>query len=123
VADPLFTRLQATAQRLITKYGQAGTIRRISPPDPVLGGDGTTVDYACKLFPATYDRRYVDGANILASDKQLYIGSISIGVSPKVGDVAIGADGMEYLIVHDDPNNYDGQTNVVFICQGRTVSP
>ncbi|WP_017993938.1 hypothetical protein [Rhizobium leguminosarum] len=122
MADPLFTRLQSVAQRLITKYGQAGKVRRVTPPDPVTGGDGTPTDYNCRLFPATYDRRYVDGTNILASDKQLYIGSIGIGVSPKVGDVAIGADGTEYHIVHDDPNNYDGQVNVVFICQGRTAT-
>ncbi|WP_416066100.1 hypothetical protein ACK9YZ_07035 [Rhizobium sp. ZK1] len=121
MTDPLYTRLQATAQRLITKYGQAGTIRRITPSDPVTGGDGTTRDYPCRLFPAGYDRRYVDGTNILASDKQLYIGSIGIGVSPKVGDVAIGADGTEYHIVHDDPNNYDGVTDVVFITQGRVA--
>lgn len=115
----VYGRLQATAQRLITKYGQAGNIRRIAPPDPVTGGDGAPTDYPCRLFPASYDRRYVDGANILASDKQLYIGSIGIGVSPKVGDVAIGADGTEYHIVNDDPNNYDGMTSVVFIVQGR----
>jgi hypothetical protein len=121
VADPLFTRLQATAQRLITKYGQPGKMRRVTPPDPISGGDGTPTDYDCRLFPATYDRRYVDGTNILASDKQLYIGSIGLAVLPQVGDLAIGADGTEYLIVDDDPNNYDGVTNVVFICQGRTA--
>jgi hypothetical protein len=49
VADPLYTRLQATAQRLITKYGEAGSIRRIAPPDPVTGGDGTPTDYPCRL--------------------------------------------------------------------------
>jgi hypothetical protein len=122
MANPLYTRLQATAQRLLTKYGQAGIIRRIAPPDPVNGGDGTQTDYPCRMFPASYDRRYVDGTTILASDKQIYIGSIGLGVSPQVGDLAIGADGTEYLIVDDDPNNYDGVTNVVFICQGRTAT-
>ncbi|TBE49201.1 hypothetical protein ELH06_08520 [Rhizobium ruizarguesonis] len=117
----VFIKLQVTATRLITKYGQAGTIRRIAPPDPVTGGDGTPTDYPCRLFPATYDRRYVDGTNILASDKQLYIGSIGIAVSPKVGDLAIGADGTEYHIIADDPQNYDGVVNVVYIVQGRTV--
>ncbi|MBX4870586.1 hypothetical protein HJA85_27065 [Rhizobium bangladeshense] len=121
MSNPLYTRLQATAKRLIEKYGQAGNIRRITPPDPVTGGDGTATDYPCRLFPASYDRRYVDGTNILASDKQLYIGAIGIGVSPKVGDVAIGADGTEYHIVHNDPNNYDAVTNVVFIVQGRIL--
>ncbi len=38
--SPLYIRLQGTAQRLITKYGQVGTIRRIAPRDPVTGGDG-----------------------------------------------------------------------------------
>ncbi len=76
-------------------------------------------DYPCRMFPAAYDRKYVDGTNILTSDKQLYIGSIGLGVSPRVGDVAIGADGTEYHVIHDDPNNYDGMTNVVFILLGR----
>jgi hypothetical protein len=71
------------------------------------------------MFPAAYDRKYVDGTNILASDKQLYIGSIGLGVPPRVGDVAIGVDGTEYHIIHDDPNNYDGMTNFVFILLGR----
>ncbi|MBY5657178.1 hypothetical protein HFO40_20165 [Rhizobium leguminosarum] len=116
-----YGRFARLAQRLITKYGQAGKIRRMTPPDPINGGDGTAADYDCRLFPAAYDRRYVDGTNILASDKQLYIGSIGIGVSPKVGDLAIGADGTEYHIVHDDPNNYDGVTNIVHIVQGRVA--
>ncbi|MBX4920993.1 hypothetical protein HJA76_14975 [Rhizobium bangladeshense] len=120
MSNPLYTRLQATAKRLIEKYGQAGNIRRIAPPDPVTGGDGTPTDYPVKLVPMTYDQRYVDGSNVRASDRQLYISSVGLAIKPTVGDQAVTADGVSYHIIAADPNNYDGITDVVFIVQGRT---
>ncbi|WP_027685063.1 hypothetical protein [Rhizobium leguminosarum] len=118
MADPLYIRLQATAQRLITKYGQTGSIKRIMPPDPVLGGDGTETLYTAKLVPMTYDQRYINGTTILTTDRQIYISSVGLAVVPRVGDIAI-AGGVEYNVIAADPNNYDGVTNVVFIVQGR----
>lgn len=120
MTNALYARLQATAQRLIAKYGQAGVIRRVTPPDPVTGGDGTPVDYPCIMVPMTYDHRYIDGTNIRSSDRQLYISSVGLSIKPTVGDQALTADGTAYHIVAADPNNYDGVTDVVFIVQGRT---
>src|SRR4051812_15674762 len=111
MTDALYTRLQATAQRLIKKYGQAGTIRRITPPDPVTGGDGTSTEYLCSLVPMSYDQRYIDGTNIRASDRQLYISGVGLAIKPTVGDEAVTADGVVYHIVAADPNNYDGVTD------------
>ncbi|MBY3228547.1 hypothetical protein [Rhizobium laguerreae] len=122
MADPLYTRLQATAQLLITKYGQAGKIRRVTPPDPINGGDGTSTDYDCRLFPMIYDQRYVDGTSIRSSDRQIYIGSVGLAVKPTVGDQVLTVDGTAYHIVAGDPNNYEGVTDVVFIMQGRAIS-
>lgn len=48
-----YTNLQATAERLIERFGQTCTIKRITPPDPVLGGDGTPVEYTAKLVPTS----------------------------------------------------------------------
>ncbi|QIG67253.1 hypothetical protein EVB37_017 [Rhizobium phage RHph_TM3_3_3] len=121
MTNALYTRLQATAQRLITRYGQSGVIRRVTPPDPVTGGDGTPSDYPCILVPMTYDQRYVDGTNVRSADRQLYISSVGLAIKPTVGDQAVTADGTAYHIVASDPNNYDGVTDVVFICQGRTA--
>jgi len=118
MSNPLFARLQATAQRLISKFGQHGTIKRLGSVDPVEGGDPVPVEYQATLVPMTYDQRYVNGTTILTSDRQIYISSVGLAIVPTVGDVVV-AGGVDYHIVAADPNNYDGITNVVFICQGR----
>ena len=118
MANALYTRLQATAQRLITKYGQNGTVKRDTPPDPILGGDGTVTPYPATLVPMTYDQRYIDGTMILAIDPQIYISSVRLPIVPQVGDI-VSAGGVDYHIVNPDPKNFDGVTNVVFIVQGR----
>lgn len=115
-----YGRPQATAHKLIIKFGQPGSITRTTSPDPVLGGEGTRVEFPATLVPMTYDQRYINGTTILTTDRQIYISSVGLAVVPQVGDIVV-AGGVEYLIVHDDPNNYDGQINVVFICQGRTA--
>ncbi|MBX5190129.1 hypothetical protein HJB86_14560 [Rhizobium sp. NZLR3b] len=115
-----YARLQAIAQRLIEKFGQTGTVTRIAPPDPVLGGDPVETAYPAKLVPMSYDQRYVDGTNIRASDRQIYISSVGLAIKPTVGDEAVTADGIAYHVIAADPNNYDGITDVVFIVQGRT---
>ncbi|RKD68976.1 hypothetical protein [Rhizobium sp. WW_1] len=121
MANALYTRLQATAKRLIEKYGQTGAIKRISPPDPIEGGEGSTISYPAKLVPMSYDQRYVDGTTILANDRQVYVSSVGLAVVPQVGDI-VSAGGVDYRVINADPNNYDGVTNVVFIVQGRIVA-
>jgi len=113
-----YAKTQATADRLIKRFGQVGAIKRTTPPDPILGGDGTTTSYPATLVPMTYDARYVNGTTIISSDRQIYVSSVGLGIIPKVGDV-ITAGGIDYHVVAIDPQNYDGVTNVVFVVQGR----
>lgn len=102
----------------IAEVGQVGAIKRTTPPDPILGGDGTTTSYPATLVPMTYDARYVNGTTIISSDRQIYVSAVGLAIVPAVGDV-VTAGGVDYRIVATDPNNFDGATNVVFICQGR----
>lgn len=118
--NPLYTRLQVTAHRLMEKYGQSGTIKRLGPPDPIFGGDPVPVEYPATLVPMTYDQRYIDGMNITSADRQIYISSVGLAIVPRVGDIAT-AGGVDFHIVNADPQNYDGLTNVVHIVQGRIV--
>lgn len=118
MANDFYVRMQATANRLISKRGQLGTVTRITPPDPVEGGDGTETPYPAKLVPMTYDQRYIDGTNITTADRQIYISSVGLAIEPAPGDI-VTAGGVTYHIIAGDPNNYDGITNVVFIVQGR----
>ncbi len=64
MANPIYARLQATAQRLITKYGQSATVKRITPPDPVYGGEAVVTSYPATLVPMAYEARYIDGTVI-----------------------------------------------------------
>ncbi|MDW9568067.1 hypothetical protein GHK65_28675 [Sinorhizobium meliloti] len=118
MANPIYARLQATAQRLIAKYGQSATVKRITPPDPVYGGEPVVTSYPATLVPMAYEARYIDGSVILAGDAQIYISSFGLSITPQVGDHVV-ANGIEYSIVNMDPNNFDGVTNVVYICQAR----
>ncbi|WP_342242644.1 hypothetical protein [Ensifer sp. OTU672] len=118
MASALYVGLQATAQRLIAKYGQAGVVTRLTPPDPVLGGEPVTTPHPATLVPMAYEARYVDGTVIRTGDMQIYISSVGLAIEPTVGDV-VTANGTEYAIVAGDPNKFDGVTAVVFIVQGR----
>ncbi|PDT55039.1 MULTISPECIES: hypothetical protein [Sinorhizobium] len=121
MANPLFARLQATAQRLIAKYGQAGTVTRITPPDPVNGGDPVETAYTATLVPMQYEAREIDGTEILTGDVKIYISSVGLAIEPSPGNL-VAVSGKTYRVIRSDPNNYDGLTNVVFIVQGRIAS-
>lgn len=120
MANPIFARLQTTAQRLVTKYGQIGVVTRITPPDDVLGGEPVTTPYPATLVPMAYEARYVDGTVIKTGDMQIYISSVGLAIEPTVGDV-VTANGTDYAIVNSDPNKYDGVTPIVLIVQGRVA--
>ncbi|MDX0855960.1 hypothetical protein GOL78_15210 [Sinorhizobium medicae] len=116
--NPIYARLQATARHLIAKYGQAGAVKRITPPDPVYGGEPVVTSYPATLVPMAYEGRYIDGTVIQTGDMQIYISAVGLSIEPTVGDI-VTANGADYAIVAGDPNKYDGITPVVFIVQGR----
>lgn len=118
MANPIYARLQETARTLIAKYGQQGTVTRLTPPDPVYGGDPVETAYTATLVPMAYDARYINGTTILTGDMQIYISSVGLAIEPAPGDI-VTANGKTYRVVNVDPNNYDGMTKVVHIVQGR----
>ncbi|MDX0113383.1 hypothetical protein GOC88_16800 [Sinorhizobium medicae] len=110
--------MQATAHELIEEFGQAGAVKRVTPPDPVYGGEPVVTSYPATLVPMAYDARYIDGTVIQTGDMQIYISSVGLAIEPTVGDV-VTANGVDYAIINGDPNKYDGITPVVFIVQAR----
>ncbi len=113
-----YRRTQATADRLIKRFGQAGVVTRVTPPDTVLGGEPVTTPYPATLVPMAYEARYIDGTTIKTGDMQIYISSVGLAIEPTVGDI-VTANGTDYAIVSGDQNKFDGITPVVFIVQGR----
>lgn len=118
MANPLYARLQATAQRLINAYGQTGSVTRIVEPDPSVGGDPTETAYPATLVPMAYNAREIDGTVIKTGDMQIYISAAGLAITPGPGDYAT-ANGKTYRIINSDPQMYDGATSVVHIVQGR----
>lgn len=121
MSNPLYGRLQGTADRMVSKYGQTGSIITTTPPDQIEGGDPVAAPHACRLVTMAYDQRYINGSTILAGDVQIYISAVGLDIEPLVG-MQVSASGKSYLIVNIDPNRFDGQTPVVYIAQGRTAS-
>jgi hypothetical protein len=120
MTNALYTRLQGTADRMVGKFGNPGTIITIGTPDPVEGGDPVPANHACQVVTMAYDQRYINGTTILAGDVQLYISAIGLDVEPLVG-MQVSAGGKSYLIVSIDPTRPDGVTPIVFVAQGRTA--
>lgn len=117
--NPLYARLQQTAQRLIAKYGQSGTITRLERTggpdyDPVM----ENVVYPVKLVPMQYLASEIDGTVIQSGDVKLYISSVGLSITPQPGDFA-SVNGKDYRVINSDPNLYDGQTAVVHVVQAR----
>ena len=119
--NALYTRLQGTADKMIGKFGTAGSVITMSTPDPVEGGEPTPTPHPARVVVMKYDARYVDGTVILANDVQIYISAIGLSIEPKVG-MLVQVGSVQYLIIHIDPNRFDGATPVVYVCQGRTAS-
>ena len=113
-----YAEIQAVAHELIEEFGQEGTVKRITPPDPVLGGDGTETSYTATLVPMTYSATEIDGTVIKVGDVQIYISAVGLAITPTVGDL-VSVNGATYRIERADPNLFDGSTAVVHICQGR----
>lgn len=117
MSNPIFLRLQATADRLIKSYGQQGTVTRMvkSGPDydPVL----TPTDYPCQLVVMDYEDRAVDGTLILRTDKLIYVATQGLTITLDRADT-INAGGQTFAIENIKQINPAGLV-VYYEVQGR----
>lgn len=97
MVDPLYKRLQRTAQQLIAKFGQVGTIRRTTTSGPTYDPETTVEDHPCKLVVLEYADANVDGTLIRGTDKQVYVSTDGLPVAIAQSDkIVVG--GSEYSI-------------------------
>ncbi|MGK6317236.1 hypothetical protein [Neorhizobium sp. DT-125] len=101
--NALYTRLQPTAQRPISKYRQPAPSNAAALPIR----SSAVVRRRQSIRPMTFDHSYIDGTNILTSDRQIYVSSVGLAIVPQVGDIAT-AGGADFHFVNTDPNNCDG---------------
>jgi len=108
MADPLYTRLNATARRLISKYGKSAEIVRQVTSGPPHNPVVTETTYACKLADIGYSLTDRDASLILVGDKVGII-STDIAVVPQKSD-KLRIDGIDYNLIDLEPLNPGGLT-------------
>lgn len=114
-----YHRAQATALRLINKFGRDGSIVRDMPGsgsewDP---GEPVPTPFACTLAMLGFDNKDIDGTLIKASDKKVYIAAKGLAIIPTTTDkLMIG--GVSHTVVRVMPLNPAG-INVYFEVQAR----
>jgi hypothetical protein len=115
-----YPRAQASALRLIDKFGQAGSIVRDVPGsgpewDP---GEPVPTSFPCTMAVLKFDNKDIDGTLIKATDKKVYIATKEISVVPTTTDKLMIGD-YPHTIVRVIPLNPAG-TSVYFEVQART---
>ncbi len=108
MVDALYVRLEATAKRLIAKYGKDAFIVRDVLTGPPHNPTVTPTPYACKLADIGYSLTDRDATLILTGDK---VGIISpdLSIVPEKSD-RIRIDGEDYNLVDLEPLNPGGLT-------------
>lgn len=112
-----YDRSAATADRLIDKSGQQGTITRMENTGPAWNPIQSKVNYPCRLVVLKYSAKDIDGSLIKAGDKKVYVSAIGLKIEPKTTDKLI-IQGKENTIISVDQLNPAG-TVVYYICQCR----
>lgn len=118
MTNPLYTRLAATADRLLTSYAQGDVV---SVTFSETGGDEfnpptlTDVPVACKGVASGVSEKYVDGTTVEASDIMVTI--LPISPTPKRGGV-VKIDGKSHTIKRIMPTPAAGDPIILKLIVG-----
>lgn len=102
-----YARARRTADRLITKFGQVGAIRRSGETGggdstnsltPVLGASSEPADFPCTLVIVDYTQQERAGSLIEQTDRKALIATKGLTIEP-TNDDALVVGGDEYQIV------------------------
>lgn len=118
-----YSRPQATAERLIARFGKAGAIRRTvtdddnSTPWDASDDSETTTDYACTLVVLDYSLRERETTLIAADDRRVLISTDGLTITPTAADLLV-VNSTAREIVRLDPLE-PGDTVVLWTAQVR----
>lgn len=96
-----YGRTKLTADRLISKFGADGSIRRVGAPtgpsyDPI---PGQPVDHPCRFVVLDYSNDEVDGTRILATDKKVLLAVGDLTITPTTSDLLVDGPSSSYKII------------------------
>lgn len=118
-ASDFYTKMAATALRLLTKFGKTVTLVRVTGDsyDPITGAavDGTDAPVTTTGLIKPYPDKMIDGTRILSGDRELVLSNEQ---EPLPTDkVVVG--GENWAIVDIKTVKPDDATPVVWFCQVR----
>lgn len=106
-----YGKRRATAERLIAKFGQRGSLRRIVNSGPDYDPVQTSEDFACSLVDLDRSQAHIAETLIQRGDRTVYLSTEGLSVTPTLADkMLIG--GAEHAIVDVQPLSPGG--TVVF---------
>jgi hypothetical protein len=101
-----YSRAQASADRLLKRFGQAGYLRpfTVAGPVPYNPSKRQGPDVAATFAVISYDAREIDGTRILATDKKALVSASGLAEAPTVKHRLVLSDGKtDYAIVDVQP--------------------
>lgn len=114
-----YARTVATADRMIERFGIAGTLRRPTSSGTAYNPTpGTPLDYACRFVVSDYSAMEIDGTRVLATDKKVMLAKGSLTVEPALSDLLADGPSSSYRIVAIKPLQ-PGATVVMWELQVR----
>lgn len=114
-----YSRPVSTANRLITRFGQAGSLRRPTTSGTAYNPTaGVSVDHDALFAVIEYSASEIDGTRILATDQKALLAKGDLTVEPLTSDLLVEADGSVYKIVNVEPLK-PGATVVLWTLQVR----
>lgn len=106
-----YGKARATAERLIAKFGQRGSLRRIVNSGPDYDPVQTREDFPCSLVDLEQSQAHVSDTLVQRGDRTVYLSTEELSITPTLADkMLIG--GAEHAIVDIQPLSPGG--TVVF---------
>ena len=116
-----YTATRATADRLLTNFGQSVSLRRTTTSSTEWDPTNVTVDYATTAAILDYNARQIDGANILVTDRRALVAAgplTTLGITSIAPPDSLVVGGVAVPIVRVIPLAPAG-TVVMYDCQLR----
>lgn len=111
--------MAATALELLTEFGEAGALRRLTPGGGPAHNPGasSSTDYACQLYPDAYRTSERDGTRIQNGDKKVLLATDGIPSIPTPADQLV-IRGEVHKIIAVDEVSAQGQA-IMWTVQAR----
>lgn len=93
-----YDKAQATAERLIAKFGQKAVLRRITSAGPDYDPVQTSEDFPCSLVDLDQSQAHVADTLIQRGDRMVYLSTEGLSINPTLSDRLL-VGGVEHAIV------------------------